>query len=351
MNSDLAVTALFEPLPSAAALAADAHAGEGSAGDLNGVLEPGEIVRIEPAWTNGGSTALALAGTATSFTGPTGATYSLVDAAASYGTIAAGATGDCDAAGNCYVVQLSDPATRPAGHWDVTLTESLGALGSRSWTVHVGESFADVPPADAGYRFVETVFHNGVTAGCGAAAYCPAGVVTRWQMAVFLAKAMLGPDVPPPVSGTANGLPFSCTSGGTSVFADVPPTDAACPHVHYIYDQGVTSGCGAGVYCPMSEVSRWQMAVFLAKAMLGPGVPPPVSGTANGESFSCTGGGVSLFTDVPPTDAACPHVHYIYDQDVTAGCGTDTYCPATTVTRWQMAVFLTKAFDLLLYGP
>jgi hypothetical protein len=351
MNSDLSVGALFEPLPSPAALAADAHGGEGATGSLNGVLEPGETVRIEPAWTNGGSTSLALDGTATSLTGPAGATYSLADSAASYGTIAAGATADCDAAGNCYVVQVSDPAARPATHWDAVLTESLGALGTRAWTVHVGESFTDVPPSDAGYRFIETVLHNGITAGCGAGAYCPAGVVTRWQMAVFLAKAMLGPGVPPPVSGTANGQPFSCTSGGVSLFTDVPPTDAACPHVHYIYDQDVTAGCGASTYCPADPVSRWQMAVFLTKAMLGPGVPPPVSGTANGQPFSCTSGGVSLFTDVPPTDAACPHVHYIYDQEVTAGCGTGTYCPSNAVSRWQMAVFLAKAFDLLLYGP
>jgi hypothetical protein len=36
---------------------------------------------------------------------------------------------------------------------------------------------------------------------------------------------------------------------------------------------------------------------------------------------------------------------------VTAGCSATSYCPAAPVTREQMAVFITKGFDLTLYGP
>ncbi|MGH9382223.1 MAG: choice-of-anchor D domain-containing protein, partial [Thermoanaerobaculia bacterium] len=40
-------------------------------------------------------------------------------------------------------------------------------------------------------------------------------------------------------------------------------------------------------------------------------------------------------------------------RQITAGCITDPrqYCPAEPVTRAQMAVFLSKTFELLLYGP
>ncbi len=47
-----------------------------------------------------------------------------------------------------------------------------------------------MPVSDGAYRFVETLFHNGITAGCGGGKYCPTSNVTRWQMAVFLATSL-----------------------------------------------------------------------------------------------------------------------------------------------------------------
>ena len=57
-----------------------------------------------------------------------------------------------------------------------------------------------------------------------------------------------------PVSGNVGGQPYNCTSGGTSLFTDVAPTDIFCKSVHYIYGQNVTSGCGPGLYCPTQNV-------------------------------------------------------------------------------------------------
>ncbi|MFZ5787856.1 MAG: hypothetical protein ACOY3Y_15575 [Acidobacteriota bacterium] len=93
------------------------------------------------------------------------------------------------------------------------------------------------------------------------------------------------------------------------------------------------------------------MAVFLARAMAG-GQALPISGSIPGfGEFDCRAGGVSVFSDVPPEDAACTHVHFVAAEGVTAGCGQGAYCPTAAVGRDQMAVFLTKAFDLVLYGP
>ena len=61
------------------------------------------------------------------------------------------------------------------------------------------------------YRFIETLFHKGVTGGCAGGGYCPTNPVTRAQMAVFLLKSKFGSaHVPPPCTG--------------AVFADVPCT-------------------------------------------------------------------------------------------------------------------------------
>ena len=39
-----------------------------------------------------------------------------------------------------------------------------------TWVLHIGESFPDVPTGHQFYTFIETLFHNGVTSGCAAAA-------------------------------------------------------------------------------------------------------------------------------------------------------------------------------------
>ena len=41
-------------------------------------------------------------------------------------------------------------------------------------------------------------------------------------------------------------------------------------------------------------------------------------------------------------------VENLYEDNVTGGCATDPlrYCPLASITRGQMAVFLTKAFQL-----
>ncbi|MFZ5785391.1 MAG: S-layer homology domain-containing protein, partial [Acidobacteriota bacterium] len=123
-----------------------------------------------------------------------------------------------------------------------------------------------------------------------------------------------------------------------------------CRFVHFLAAKGITSGCGGGNYCPSSSITRWQMAVFLAGALAGADASVPVSGTVPGlGDYTCGVGGQSVFLDVPPTDPGCKHVHYIAARGITSGCGGGNYCPTSPLGRDQMAVFLTKAFDLALW--
>jgi hypothetical protein len=50
--------------------------------------------------------------------------------------------------------------------------------------------FNDVPQGDPFAKWIEELARRGITAGCGAGNYCPANVVTRRQMAVFLVTTM-----------------------------------------------------------------------------------------------------------------------------------------------------------------
>ena len=52
-----------------------------------------------------------------------------------------------------------------------------------------GTKFTDVPAGYWAASWIEELAAQGITSGCGANSFCPEGVVTRDQMAVFLVKA------------------------------------------------------------------------------------------------------------------------------------------------------------------
>ncbi|NOZ78699.1 MAG: hypothetical protein GXP48_05875 [Acidobacteria bacterium] len=324
-SSTLAAGYRYLDLPPVA-LAVDEAMESGTTGDLNGVLEPGETVTLVPSWENLTGGPQTLTGHAGGCIGPAGATYSTTVTEADYGTVGAGASATCsDGSMDCYEVGVTVPASRPALHWDARFEEVLSTGEVKTWTVHVGASFGDVAPGAFGYRFIETMLHAGVTAGCGGGNYCPGNLVSRSQMAVFLLKAKHGSTyAPPPCTGVFNDV--ACPGG------------FAVDWIEELAAEGVTAGCGGGNYCPGSPVSRSQMAVFLLKAKHGSTYTPP----------PCTG----VFNDVAcPGGFAVDWIEELAAEGVTAGCGGGNYCPNDSVSRSQMAVFLTKNFNLLLYGP
>ena len=341
------------PAGTARALAVDPSAGASS--DGNGLLEPGETVVVAPSWKNPTAGDLTFAGAATAFSGPV-TTYAILHGLADYGTLSAGATGDCLALG-CYQFKLGTPAGARPTHWDAFFDEVLPGASRKTWALHVGDSFTDVPRSQPFYKKIETLLHNAITAGCTATAYCPGDPVNRGQMAIFIAKGIAGSGPNVPSSGMVGASSYDCTTGGTSLFTDVTPTDIFCKHVHYIAAQNVTLGCAAGQYCPGDTVTRLQMASFIAKAIVAPGGggavpvtygPDPVTGL----SYSCNQASPDThFTDVPATDVFCRHVHFLWAKGIIAGCGATLYCPNDAVTRDAMAKFLSNAFELQLYGP
>jgi cysteine-rich repeat protein len=323
-------SAVCQPEP--AAVVAQAFVVDDSASSppgANGIFEPGETIIAAPAWTNNGTSAVALTGAAASLTGPAGAVYTIADGAADYGSIAPAETASCSTGADCYTLSVSAPATRPAQHWDALFTEVLSNTGFRTRPLHIGGSFPDVPNSQIFYPFIENLFHNGITGGCAGGNYCPASPVTRAQMAVFLLKSKLGSDHVPP----------ACTG---AVFTDVPCTGGPFdPWIEELASLGVTGGCGQNMYCPDATVTRQQMAVFLLKAKESSAYIPP----------NCTG----VFADVPctPGTGFSDWIEELYSRQITGGCSSLPldYCPTNPNNRGQMAVFLVKTFGLLLYAP
>jgi hypothetical protein len=94
---------------------------------------------------------------------------------------------------------------------------------------------------------INRIADAGVTRGCDADRYCPKTLVTRGQMASFLARA----------------LGLAATS--QDYFTD----DKGTAHedaINRLAAAGITPGCAPHRFCPNGDVTRAQMAVFLHRA-------------------------------------------------------------------------------------
>jgi uncharacterized repeat protein (TIGR03803 family) len=175
----------------------------------------------------------------------------------------------------------------------------------------------------ARYRGGDGGFLYRFTPGAPAPLFCPNTFVRRDQMAVFLLKT----------EHDAAHVPPEC--GG--VFGDVACPGLFADWIEELASEGITAGCGGGDYCPLSPITREQMAVFLLKTEHGPAFTPP----------ACTG----VFPDVPCSSPFAAWVEALAAEGVTAGCGGGNFCPASPVTRAQLAVFLLKIEHGTAYVP
>jgi len=117
-------------------------------------------------------------------------------------------------------------------------------------------------------------------------------------------------------------------------FTDVATTSFARSDITCIFALGVTTGTSATTYSPANTVTREQMAAFLARLYR------KLDGT-------CPAGG-DPFTDVPAGSFARSDVSCLFQLNVTGGTTTTTYSPANSVTREQMAAFLSRLWQRAL---
>ena len=217
---------------------------------------------------------------------------------------------------NDHALQSTSPALGPGSVNDLVVTTPDATTGTlpKAWVA----DFLDVPGIQQFHSFVTTLVSNGITAGVGGGNYGVDAPTLRQQMAVFLLKARHGLCYSPP----------TCTG----VFPDVACPSTFADWIEALAAEGITGGCGGGNYCPTAPVRRDQMAVFLLKAEHGAGHTPP----------TCTG----VFPDVACPSTFANWIEELAAENITGGCGGGNYCPGNNNTRGQMAVFITKTFNL-----
>lgn len=131
------------------------------------------------------------------------------------------------------------------------------------------------------------------------------------------------------------------TNTPAPIFGDVPYGNPYKPFIESVYTAGITGGCSTSplMYCPDTNVTRAQIAVFLLRGEHGSTYTPPSVGDGTG------------FVDVPTNYWAAAWIKQLVAEGITGGCGNGNYCPETVVTRDQMAVLLLRAEHGSSYTP
>jgi Glucose / Sorbosone dehydrogenase/S-layer homology domain len=168
----------------------------------------------------------------------------------------------------------------------------------------IAPEFSDI----ANSSFIDDIhwlFYQGITGGCGSGKFCPRSAVTRVQMAQFLVRGFNHPPTATDYFTDDNGI-----TGESSINA--------------LAAAGITGGCEPNHFCPTRPVTRAQMAIFLVRELS----LPPTSTDYFDDDDGKTGES---------------SINSLAAAGLTGGCATRRYCPASNVTREQMAAFLHRA--------
>jgi hypothetical protein len=160
---------------------------------------------------------------------------------------------------NQNTINTTMPTLPPGSVNDITVTTPSGLTGTlnNAWVV----DFNDEPLAGSFAGYVASLVANEITVGVGGGNYGFTQNIKRQAMAVFIMKAKHGICYTPP----------ACTG----VFLDVPCSSTFAPWIEAMAAEGITGGCGGGNFCPLNPVRRDQMAVFLLKGEHGSSYVPP----------------------------------------------------------------------------
>lgn len=183
-------------------------------------------------------------------------------------------------------------------------------LGAPSGAIITNGTFTDdngsVHEAD-----IETLFAQGITAGCGPGLYCPNDAITRGQMALFIFRQL---DLAP------SPIDYYDDDGG-SIYEEANNAVSAA---------GIGFGCADRDFCHDDPLLRGDMAELLVRTF---GVAPSSTNwfyDDDGSQFEAA-------------------INAIKAVGITLGCNpadAGEFCPDDPLTRGQMASFFVRAMGL-----
>jgi hypothetical protein len=186
--------------------------------------------------------------------------------------------------------------------------------------------FEDVPLDHPYYREINILYQSNYTDGCSREPliYCPERGMTRAESAVFMERAIHGVEEIP-------GDPL------TETFSDVSLSEWYAKWVEALWVDGLTAGCRIDPmsFCPLSEHTRAEGAVFSLRLLNGNGYLPVSP--------------IGLFTDVDLEQWYAPWVEAAYNAGLIEACTSSpdlSFCPNEPLTRAVAAYMIVQAMDL-----
>ncbi len=154
----------------------------------------------------------------------------------------------------------SDPVDR--GQMAVYISRALAGSDAEVPSGPASPTFSDVPANHWAFRYVEYAHANNVVEGYPEGVYRPAALVTRDQMAAFVARSIVTPTGD---DGLDDYIP-----PGTPSFVDVAPDHWAYKYIEHIAQPSVAviQGYDDSTYRPVNTVTRDQMAVYTVRAFV-----------------------------------------------------------------------------------
>jgi hypothetical protein len=202
-------------------------------------------------------------------------------------------------------------------------------VGAYEFGSNPATTFIDVPTTHLYYQEIETLYANGLTAGCSTSPpkFCPDQIMDRAQAAVFMVRGSLGVGFVP---GPAQ-----------HILADSwVPGPWAESWAEAIITKSLSAGCSVNPkkYCPWVKLPREQVVIFGLRMKHGVDYLPP---TATG----------TLFADMTDTGYyATPWAEEAYREQLIPACGTSDgkplFCPTELVTRGLGAYVIVRAKEL-----
>jgi secreted trypsin-like serine protease len=176
--------------------------------------------------------------------------------------------------------------------------------------------FSDV---NDNYTFQNSIYAlagDGVVSGFEDGSFRPEQNVSREHLAKFV----------------VNGFGISTTSPipENGYFSDVPQNNIFSPYINTLASMGIISGFEDGTFRPKQNVTRGELAKFIAKA---------------GNYDENTYGNTQFFPDVDSSNTFYSLINTLKGYGIIDGFGDGTFRPNQPVTRGELSKFIVNGFD------
>jgi secreted trypsin-like serine protease len=177
--------------------------------------------------------------------------------------------------------------------------------------------FPDVPDNNTFKETIYALAGDGVVKGFPDGLFRPEQNVTRGELAKFVVNGF-------GISPTSVIIPES------GYFSDVPQNYVFSSYINTLKSEGIISGFEDGTFRPEQNVTRGELAKFIAKA---------------GNYELNTYGNTPSFSDVDSSNTFYSLINTLKGYGVINGFEDGTFKPDTPVTRGELAKFIVNGFD------